>query len=49
MKLEKSCRKNSGKIQFIFGVIASILCLCLFTLGDLQAKEAGESARLQGV
>src|SRR3989304_3578919 len=39
MKLEKSCRKNSGKIQFIFGVIASILCLCLFTLGDLQAKE----------
>ena len=41
MKLEKSCRKNSGKIQFIFGVIASILCLCLFPLGDLQAKEAG--------
>ena len=48
MKLEKSCRKNSGKIKFIFGVIASILCLCLFTLGDLQAKEpgaAGSSSR----
>ena len=41
MKLEKSCRKNSEKIKFVFGVIASILCLCLFALGDLQAKEAG--------
>ena len=41
MKLEKSCKKNRGKIKVVFGVIASILCLCLFSLGDLQAKEAG--------
>ena len=44
MKLEKSCKKNRGKIKVVFGVIASILCLCLFTLGDLQAKEAGEAS-----
>src|SRR3989304_9817602 len=48
MKLEKSCEKNMGKIKVVFGIIASITCLCLFSLSDVQAKEqsaAGSSSR----
>ena len=37
------------RYSLFFGVIASILCLCLFTLGDLQAKEAWESAPSRGI
>ncbi|HEY4481265.1 MAG TPA: OmpH family outer membrane protein [Candidatus Brocadiaceae bacterium] len=44
MKLEKSCKKNRGKIKIVFGVIASITCLCLFSLSAIQAKEPGASS-----
>ena len=44
MKLEKSCRKNRGKIKVVFGVIASLTCLYLFSLSGIQAKEPGAAS-----
>src|SRR3990172_6147586 len=44
MKLEKSCKKNRGKIQVVFGVIASLTCLYLFSLSGIQAKEPGAAS-----
>ena len=44
MKLEKLCEKNIGKIKVVFGIIASITCLCLFSLSAIQAKEPGASS-----
>src|SRR3970040_2436273 len=44
MKLEKSCKKNRGKIKIVFVVVASISCLCLFSLSAKQAKEPGASS-----
>ncbi len=44
MKLEKSCKKNRGKIKVVFGVIASLACLYLFSLSGIQAKEPGAAS-----
>src|SRR3972149_3119239 len=44
MKLEKSCKKNRGKIKVVFGVIASLTCLYLFSLSGIQAKEPGAAS-----
>ena len=44
MKLEKSCKKNRGKIKVVFGVIVSLTCLCLFSLSSIQAKEPGAAS-----
>src|SRR3989338_4985548 len=44
MKLEKSFKKHRGKIKVVFGVIASLTCLCLFSLSGIQAKEPGAAS-----
>ncbi len=44
MKLEKSFKKNRGKIKVVFGVIASLTCLYLFSLSGIQAKEPGAAS-----
>ena len=44
MKLENLCKKNTGKIPVAFSIIASITCLCLFSLSDVHAKEPGAAS-----
>jgi len=44
MNLKKLWKKNTGRIPFVFVVVASITCLSVFSFGDIQAKEPGASA-----
>lgn len=44
MKLEKLCEKNVGMIKVVFGVIACLACLYLFSLSSIQAKEPGAAS-----
>ena len=44
MKLEKSFKRNRGRIKVVFGVIASLTCLYLFSLSGIQAKEPGAAS-----
>ena len=46
MKLEKSFKKNTRKIGVVFGVIASLTWLSLFSLSSIQAKEPGAPSSL---
>ena len=41
MKLEKLFNKNGGRMKVVFGIIVSFICLCLFSLNNIQAKEPG--------
>ena len=41
MKLEKLFNKNGRKMKVIFGIIASLICVSLFSLNNIQAKEPG--------
>jgi len=43
MKLEKSCKKNVVKTKGVFGVVAGILCLFLFSVCAVHANEPGEA------
>lgn len=42
MKLEKSWKKNLVKAKVVFGVVAGIACLFLFSLCAVHANESGD-------
>src|SRR5574341_979185 len=41
MKLGKLFKKNGRKMKVIFGIITGLICLCLFSLNNIHAKEPG--------
>ena len=49
MKLENLCKKNSRKIPVVFSTIASIACLCLFSLSDVHAEPGAASSSSRGL
>ena len=44
MKSEKTREKNGQNIKIVSFVIASFICMCLFLLANIQAKETGAVA-----
>lgn len=46
MNLEKIFKNRSRKLNVVFGVLASLACLCLFSLNGIQAKEPGSAGSI---
>lgn len=47
MKREKAFEKNSKKVKVFLGLMASVACLCLFSLNSVHAKESDTARGLK--